>query len=290
MYFWIVAKEGSIARACDRLALAQPTISHQLRRLEKSFGAALFDRSGRNLTLTEFGQTVLQYADAIFTIGRDLQDAISGEPGERSRRLVVGMPDVLPKHIAYRLLRPALDMRPVVHLVCHEGRHHDLLSELALHRLDLVLSDSPVTPVVNVRAFNHLLGECGLSFFATAELASHLRKGFPGSLNHAPLLLPTERTAVRRELEQWFYQQDVQPRIVGEFEDTALMSVFAQDGLGVFAAPTVIERETCRQYGVRVVGRIDSVRERYYAISLERRLRHPAVVAIREFARVELFK
>ena len=288
-YFWLVAREGSIARAAEQLHLAHPTISKQLHQLESSFEDKLFDRVGRNLVLTEFGQTVFRYAEEIFSVGRELQDAVQGRPSDRALRFEVGIPDVLPKLVAHQLLSPAFRLNEDVHLVCREGKHEELLAELAVHRLDIVFSDAPVSPTVSVRAFNHLLGECGLSFFGTSELASKYRRKFPSSLEGAPLLMPSEQTAVRRDLDQWFDTQEIRPRIVGEFEDTALMKVFGQDGVGLFSAPTVIEEEVCRQYKVRVVGRTDAVRERYYAISVERRLKHPAVLAICEAAREEIF-
>ncbi len=288
-YFWLVAREGSIARAAEQLHLAHPTISKQLHQLEASFDDKLFHRVGRNLELTEFGQIVFRYAEEIFSTGRELQDAVKGRPSSRPLRFVVGIPDVLPKLVAHRLLKPALELPDEVHMVCHEGRHDELLAELAVHRLDIVLSDSPVNPSSRVRAFNHLLGECGLTFFAKADLAAKYRRKFPSSLEQAPLLIPTERTAVRRELEQWFYDQNLRPKIVGEFEDTALMKVFGQDGMGVFPAPTAIEKDVCRQYSVRVVGHVEAVRERYYAISVERRIKHPAVLAICNLAREMIF-
>ena len=240
--------------------------------------------------LTEFGQTVFRYAEEIFSVGRELQDAVQGRPSDRALRFEVGIPDVLPKLVAHQLLSPAFRLNEDVHLVCREGKHEELLAELAVHRLDIVFSDAPVSPTVSVRAFNHLLGECGLSFFGTSELASKYRRKFPSSLEGAPLLMPSEQTAVRRDLEQWFDTQEIRPRIVGEFEDTALMNVFGQDGVRLFPAPTVIEKEVCRQYKVRVAGRTDAVRERYYAISVERRLKHPAVLAICEAAREEIFR
>ena len=288
-YFWLVAREGSIARAAKQLQLAHPTISKQIHQLESSFQNNLFDRVGRNLVLTEFGQTVFRYADEIFSVGRELQDTVKGRPSDRPLRFIVGMLDVLPKLISHRLLKPAFELSEEVHVVCHEGRHDDLIAELAVHRLDIVLSDAPVSATVPVRAFNHLLGECGLTFFAKADLAAKVRRKFPASLDGAPLLVPTERTTVRRDLEQWFYNEDLRPRIIGEFEDSALLNVFGQDGMAIFPAPTVIEKEVCRQYSVRVVGRTDAVREHYYAISVERRLKHPAVVAICESARRKLF-
>ena len=288
-YFWLVAREGSISRAAEQLHLAHPTISKQIQQLEISLGSKLFDRVGRNLVLTEFGQTVFRYAEEIFSLGRELQDAIKGRPSVRRLQFIVGMPDVMPKLIAHELLKPAFELPDDVHVVCHEGRHDEMLAELAVHRLDIVLSDAPVSTTLRVRVFNHLLGECGLTFFATPDLAKKYRRKFPTSLTGAPLLVPTDRTAVRRDLEQWFDAENIHPEIVGEFEDSALMKVFGQDGRGLFAASTVIEKEVCRQYSVRVVGRIDAVRERYYAISVERRLKHPAVLAICDTAREKIF-
>ncbi|QDT98614.1 transcriptional activator NhaR [Gimesia aquarii] len=281
-YFWLVAREGSIARAAKLLHLAHPTISKQLQQLESSFSEKLFDRAGRNLVLTEFGHTVFRYAEEIFSVGRELQDAVRKKSGSRPARFEVGIVEVLAKLVAHRLLEPAFQLEEDVHIVCRQGKHDELLAELAVHRLDLMFSDAPVSPTASVKAFNHLLGESGLSFFATSQLASKFCGNFPNSLNAAPLLLPEDKTAVRRNLEQWFYTEGLRPRIVGEFEDTALMKVFGQDGVGIFPAPTMIEKEICHQHKVRVVGRTDAVCERYYAISVERRIKHPAVLAICE--------
>lgn len=281
-YFWLVAREGSIARAARLLHLAHPTISKQLHQLESSFNEKLFDRAGRNLVLTEFGHTVFRYAEEIFSVGRELQDAVRMKSGALPARFEVGIVEVLPKLVAHRLLEPAFQLEEEIHIVCRQGKHDELLAELAVHRLDLIFSDAPVSPTASVQAFNHLLGESGLSFFATSKLASTYRRDFPNSLDEAPLLLPADKTAVRRNLEQWFYTEGFRPRIVGEFEDTALMKVFGQDGVGLFPAPTMIEKDICHQHKVRVVGRTDAVRERYYAISVERRIKHPAVLAICE--------
>jgi len=288
-YFWLVAREGSIARAAEQLHLAHPTISKQLRQLESALGEKLFDRVGRNLVMTDFGQMVFRYADEIFSVGRELLDAVKRRPAGRPLRFNVGMPQVIPKLIGHRLLAPAFNLDETIHLVCREGRQEELLTELAVHRLDIVFTDSPVSPASSIRAFNHLLGKCGVTFFGTPELAAKYHRKFPSSLDGAPLLLPIERTAVRRELEQWFHSVDIRPSVVADFEDTALMKVFGQDGIGLFPAPTVIEDEVCQQYNVRVVGRIDAVRERYYAISVARRLKHPAVIAIRASARDDIF-
>jgi LysR family transcriptional activator of nhaA len=287
-YFWTVAREGSISKACAPLHLAQPTISSQLRSLERALGGKLFQRAGRGLTLTETGQIVFRYADEIFSLGNELLDVIRGRPTGKPLRLVVGIPDALPKLVAYRLLRPALGLPERVQLVCDEGTLQQLLGELAAHRLDLVLSDAPMGPEANVRAFNHFLGECGVSFFAAAKLARRLRRGFPKSLDGAPLLMPSERTASLRSLEQWFDDQGIRPEVAGRFDDSGLLKVFGQAGIGAFAAPSAIEKEICRQYGVQVVGRPEGLSERFYAISVERRLKHPAVVAISAAAREEL--
>lgn len=290
LYFWTVAREGSISQAAERLHLARPTISGQIRQLEKALGSKLFDQQGRNLVLTEFGEFVFRYAEDIFTTGNELQEAVRGHLPTRPARLLVGIPDVLPKLIAFRLLRPALQSEEPVHLVCNEGKLDDLLADLALHRLDLVLADAPVSPTSNVKAFNHALGACSVSVFARPELARRYRRRFPESLDGTPMLLPAEKTSVRRALDQWFESADIHPRIVAEFEDSALLKVFGQEGLGLFPAPTAIEREVRKQYRVSVVGRLDEVREQFYAISVERRLRHPAVVAISQSARDELFR
>jgi len=289
LYFWTVAREGSIAAAANRLHLARPTVSGQLRQLEKSLGDKLFEQVGKRLVLTDFGEFVFRYADEIFTTGSELQEAVRGKLPSRPARLVVGIPDVLPKLIAYRLLRPALELQERVHLICNEGKLDDLLTDLAMHRLDLVLADAPISPTVNVRAYNHPLGECTVTVFGTPDMARKYRRGFPQSLNGAPMLLPAEKTSVRRALDQWFDSADVHPQPIAEFEDSALLKVFGQEGLGLFPAPSAIEKEIRRQYRVTVVGRLDEVLERFYAISVERRLRHPAVIAISDAARDKLF-
>lgn len=290
LYFWTVAREGSIARACDKLLLAQPTISGQLRALERSLGDKLFTRSGRGLVLTETGRVVYRYADEIFTLGRELTDTLRGRPTGRPLRLVVGVADVLPKLISYRLLEPALHLPEPVQIICREGKPERLLAELSVHGLDIVLCDAPVSPTVKVRAFHHLLGECGVSVMGTATLARSLRRGFPRSLDGAPFLLPTDNTTLRRSLEQWFGAHGIRPAVRAEFEDSALLKVFGQAGIGLFVVPTVVEDEVSKQYGARLVGRLPEVRERFYAISVERKLKHPAVVAISDSARQQLFK
>jgi len=287
-YFWAVANQGTIAAACEKLHVAQPTISAQLRALENSLGEKLFKRVGRNLVLTDTGRTVYRYADDIFSLGGELLDTLKGRPTGTPLRFSVGVADVLPKLIAHRLLEPALKLPEPIQLVCRESTPAELLARLAIHELDLILSDSPIGLDVRVRAFNHLLGECGIMIFGSEELATHRRR-FPRSLDGAPFLMPASNTSLRRSLDFWFDSEDIRPSVVGEFDDSALLKVFGQAGAGMFAAPDVIEKEIRRQYGVRVVGRVESVRERFYAISVERKVKHPAVVAIAEAAREKLF-
>ncbi len=289
LYFWTVAREGSIVRACRKLNLAQPTVSGQLRLLEESLGEKLFRKAGRGLALTDVGQVAFRYADEIFGLGRELQDVLQGRPRGRPRRLLVGVSDVLPKLVAYRVLRPAIEMDEPVQLVCDEGTPERLLVELAEHRLDVVLSDSPVTSAVPVRAFNHLLGSCSVTLFAARRLAARYRRGFPSCLDGAPFLIPMEGSSLRRSLEQWFDSEKIRPRLVGEFKDGALLATFGQAGAGAFAAPSAIEKEVTDLYKVAAIGRIESITERFYAITVERKLKHPAVVTISEAARETLF-
>lgn len=289
LYFWTVAKEGSIARACEKLRLAQPTISGQLRLLEEQLGEKLFTKAGRGLALTEVGQVVYRYADEIFGLGRELQDVLKGRPRGRPLRLQVGVSDLVPKLIAYRVLQPALSMAEPVQLVCHEDTPERLLAELAEHRLDVVLSDAPITSMVRVKAFNHLLGSCGVTLFAARSIAARYRRDFPRHLDGAPFLLPLEGTTSRRALEQWFDGANVRPKVVGEFKDSALLETFGQAGAGLFSAPSAIEQEVCELYKAAVVGRLDTVTERFYAISVERKLKHPAVLRISEAARDQVF-
>ena len=288
-YFWVVAKEGGIARASERLHLTPQTISGQLSVLEENLGEALFSRVGRNLEMTETGRLVLSYADEIFSLGGELEEMVRNLPGGRPLVFKVGVADVVPKSIAYRLLTPALQLPEPVRIVCREGAIDTLLAELAVHQVDLVIADGPIPANINVRGFNHPLGDCGISFFAAPKLAHELGKEFPQNLNGAPLLLPGEMTVVRSRLMQWFNKLHLHPRIVGEFDDSALMKAFGQGGTGVFIAPTPIAKEVEKQYGVVAIGQTDEVREQFYAISVERRISHPAVSAITEAAREWLF-
>ena len=289
LYFWTAAREGSIAAACRRLHLTQPTVSGQIKALEHALKAQLFQRSGRSITLTETGRLVYRYADEIFALGRELEDAVAGRAGGGSLRFVVGVADTLPKLVVHRLLEPALQLaEEEVQITCFDGDPDRLLAQLALHELDVVISDFPANPRLGLRAFNHLLGDCGVSFFGTAELAARYRSGFPASLDGAPLLLPAGNSALRREAEQWFDAIGIRPRVRGEFSDSALLKTFGARGEGIFLSPSIVEEDVRRMYGVEVVGRDERLRERLYAISVEKRLAHPAVVAITRAARASL--
>jgi LysR family transcriptional activator of nhaA len=283
-YFWAAAREGGITRAARQLHVAQPSLSAQIRQLEDALGEKLFARSGRTVVLTEMGRIAFRYADEIFGLGREMVEAFAGQPSGRPGRVRVGVANVIPKLIAYRLLEPALRSPDPVRLECLEGAPDALLAELALHHLDVVLADTPVPPNVRIQAYNHLLGECGVSIFATRKLADGRRRGFPRSLDGAPVLLPTGNTSQRRLLQQWFDAEGIRPHVVAEFEDSGLLKAFGEAGRGLFPAPSAIERDVCRHYGVAVVGRLP-VRERFYALTVQRRIRHPAVIAISERAR-----
>ncbi|HEX6275486.1 MAG TPA: transcriptional activator NhaR [Polyangiaceae bacterium] len=289
LYFWLVAREGGLVAAGKMLRLSHPTLSAQIHALEDNLGEKLFTKAGRKLALTEMGRVVFRYADEIFTLGREMVDAVKDRSTGQPLRLDVGIVDVVPKVVVRRLLAPALSLPEPVRLVCYEGSYEKLLADLALHSLDVVIADSPVPTGSSVRAFNHLLGETGVSFFAVKPLAKSLKRSFPSSLDGAPMLLPLENSTLRRALNQWFQRNGVAPRVVAEFEDSALLKVFGGDGIGVFTAPTAVEREVCRQYDVSVLGRARDVKERFYAVSVERRLKHPAVVAISDAARQKLF-
>jgi LysR family transcriptional activator of nhaA len=285
LYFHTVAREGSVTKASEVLRLAQPTLSGQIRKLEEALGEKLFVRQGRNLALTEVGQMVDRYADEIFSLGREMMDALRGRPTSRPARLLVGIADVVPKLVSHRLLQTALELEDPVQLVLHEGKTSDLLAALALQEYDMVLTDAPLGPDVRVKAYNHPLGECGIGFFAQPRLARRRRPGFPESLDGAPMILPTGNNVLRRSLDDWFQRVGIRPDVVAEIEDTALMKVFGQHGTGIFAAPIVVADEIRTAHGVHLVGRTDEVRERFYAITVERRITNPAVVAIAEAAR-----
>lgn len=288
LYFWTVARMGGVARASDELHLTQATVSAQLKSLEQALGEKLFRKTGRHLTLTETGKLVFRYADEIFSLGQEMMGTLKGRPEGRLARLTVGVADVMPKLVAYQLIEPALQLREAYRIVCREGTNEELLPALALHDIDVVLTDAPIEPAINVKAFHHLLGECDMLLFANAKLAAEYRRGFPRSLDGAPFLLPTRNTTSRRSLDQWFDRENIQPKIIAEFEDSALLVVFGQHGVGIFVAPSVIKNEIERKYDVKVIGQVGNVRERFFAVSLDRKLRHPAVVAISDAARARL--
>jgi len=288
-YFWTVMHEGSVTAASKKLRLSPSTVSTQVGKLEEILGGKLFRRVGRDLEPTELGRLIFRYADDIFSIGREMMDTVRGRSRMGPLPLKAGIVNVLPKLIAFKLLEPALSLPAKVHLICHEDKEERLLAELAMHKLDLVLSDSPVRKGLSIKVYNHLLGECGITFLASRTLSGQFQKGFPESLDAAPMLLPLNMTTLREGLERWFDSLNLKPMIAGEFEDSALAKEFGQNGYGIFAVPSVIEKDVQLQYGVGIVGRTDAVRERFYAISYERIVKHPAVTAITETARRDLF-
>jgi LysR family transcriptional regulator, transcriptional activator of nhaA len=284
LYFHHVVREGGVAAAARRLRLAQPTVSAQLRQLEASLGAPLFRRDGRRLELTETGAMVHRYASEIFSLGEELLDRVREPSTGRGQRLVVGVADALPKLLVHRFLEPALRQSDPIRLICRQDRYTRLLDELAAQRLDLVLADAPIGPLHNIKAFNHLLGESSVSFFVREDQAARSRRNFPACLDRQPFLYPAEHTALRRALDHWFSTRSLRPRMLGEFDDSALLKTFGQVGLGVFAAPSVVAPQLRAQYGVASIGEPDGLRERFYAITIERRIRHPGVQAIAEAA------
>ena len=288
-YFWAVAREGSVAKAADSLHLTPQTISGQLKLLDESVGQPLFNRVGRRLVLSETGQLVFEYAEEIFTVGAELASVVRGQQRSGYTSLAVGIVSSMPKLIAERIIAPVLAGEDSVRVRCHESSLEQLLSELAVHRLDIVLSDQPVPDGLNIKAYNHRLGESSMSFFAQRSKARHYRAKFPASLMDAPMLLPSPHSALRRRMDDWFEAHSIFPRIVGEFDDSALLKAFGEAGFGVFAGPTAIAEEICRMYRMSVIGETDEVKERFYAISPERRLTHAAVVAITDKARANLF-
>jgi LysR family transcriptional activator of nhaA len=285
LYFWTVVRAGGLARAGEELRLAPSTISVQIRRLEDRLSEKLLRKSGRRLVLTEMGRLVYGYADEIFSMGREMLEAVHGRPTGRPLRLLVGVADVVPKLVAQRLIEPALRLPEPVQVVCREASPEQLLESLSRHELDLLITDAPVGAEVKVRAYNHLLGESGVTFVATPALAASCRRGFPSSLDGRPMLLPTENMAIRRSLDQWLEAQQIRPRVVGEFEDGALLREFGTAGHGVFVTPTMVEEPLLRAVRLRTVGRTEAVRARVYAVSAERRIKHPAVAAICDTAR-----
>jgi LysR family transcriptional regulator, transcriptional activator of nhaA len=283
-YFWMAAREGSIVKSSARLFVSQPTISAQIKSLEDALGEKLFLRKGRKLELTEAGQIALRYADEIFGLGREMQDTLKGRPSAQRPALRVGISDVVPKMVAHRILRPVFQSYKDLQLICREDHTEGLFADLAAHRLDVLLTDSPLPAGSGLKAFSHLLGESGVVFFAGPRLAD-LRKRFPAGLDGAPMLLPTSNTSLRHALDKWFDDHGLRPHIVGEFEDSALMNVFGQDGYGIFPGPAFIENDIKAHYGAAPIGRAEEVAERYYAISPERKVKNAVVAKLLETAR-----
>ena len=289
LYFYTVAKEGSVVRASQVLRLAQPTLSGQIHKLEHVLDEKLLERQGRNLVLTEMGRIAFRYAEEIFSLGNELMETMRGRSTGRAPRLHIGIADVIPKLVAHRLLAASRLIDEGVQLVLREGKTNDLLAALGAQAFDLVITDTPLPPQVKVRAFNHLLGESGVTIFGEPALAKRHRRRFPKSLDGAPLILPTENSALRRPLEQWFEHIGVRPRVVAEVEDSALLKVFGQHGAGLFPAPSIVASDVKRQYGVHALGTASGVVERFYAITVERRITHPGTAAIAAAARENLF-
>jgi LysR family transcriptional activator of nhaA len=277
-YFWTIAKEGSLARAAAKLHVSQPSISEQVHELEAALGEKLFRREGRTNRLTDAGRMVFGYADEIFSLGRELLHAGKQRPG--ARRFYVGVVDSFPKLVTNEILAPVFAMPQTVHVICREGKAEDLLAQLTAHRLDLVLADEPASSSANFKTFSHALGETGTTFCAEKRLATKLKRGFPSSLNASPALLPAENTALRRALEKWFREQHIAPRVVAEFEDLALMKVMAAEGRGFIAVPTVATKDAVAHYGFRTIGEAGECRSQFHAITVERRIAHPAVALI----------
>ncbi len=290
LYFWVVAKEGSIVRAAEELSLAHPTISGQIHRLEQVLGTKLFVKKGRNLVLTDAGRVAFRYADEIFSLGREFLDTVKGRGAGKPLRLTVGVSDVLAKSIVHRILEPIFRLDEPIRLICRENRSMDtFMADLAVHAVDVVLSDAPAGPGTSVRTFSHPLGGCGLSFLAAPALAKVCARKFPRSLDGVPFLLPGGDSTFRRALNEWFDSKNIRPKIVGEMDDAALTHTLGEAGLGIFAIPDVVEKEILIRYKVALVGRAKEVGQRFYAISIERKINHPAVVAICETARRHLF-
>jgi len=285
LYFWSVAQEGSIAKASETLHLTPQTISGQLKLLEESIGEPLLQRMGRGLVLTDTGRVVHQYADEIFSLGAELTQRIKSKQPGVPMALNVGIVNSIPKLIAYHILEPVLSLAENIRIVCWENDLDKLLGDLAVHRLDLVLSDRAIPAGLNVKAYGHELGSSSVSFFAHHSLYEQLSDDFPRCLDGAPILMPINTGALRRSLDNWFEQQDIIPNIVAEFDDSALLKAFGQAGVGLFPAPTVIASQVEQMYNARLVGEVGDIKERFFAISPERKLKHPAVLSVTQAAR-----
>ena len=288
-YFWVTAKAGGIVRAGEQLHTTPQTLSGQIKLLEAWLGRQLFRKSGRQLELTDEGRLALGYADQIFTLGAEMEAALrQASGGQKTLEFRVGVADSVAKSVVYHLLEPALAMAQPVRLICSEGKFPDLLAQLALHRLDLVLADEPMSGRVSIKAFNHPLGSTPMSFFCTPALKALLKDGFPHCLNDAPLLIQSASSSVRKQLDSWLTKHQIHPRIIGEFDDGALMKAFGREGRGIFMSASVLEAETRAQYGVEVIGQTEEMVEDFFAISVERRITHPCVAAITQAARGQL--
>jgi len=288
-YFWMVARKGGVRRAAEALHVSQPSVSAQLRLLEESLGQKLFRRSGRNLVLTDAGQLALNYADEIFSAGRELMNAIKQRPGKHPVRLNIGLTDAFPKLITFEILRAAFKSDEAVHIICREGEIGPLVSHLQAHRLDIILADEPASSTLKAKAFNHRLGRSGITFCAVATVAAKLRRGFPRSLDGAPALLPTTNMGMRTVLDAWFDKQGIRPRLVGEFEDTALMEVCSAGGRGFTVVHSVIDRAALKHYDLRVIAKVEDCGSEFYAITTERLVKHPAAIAITKHAYTNIF-
>lgn len=289
-YFWVAAKEGGLTRAAAKLHVSQPSICTQIQALEAMLGEKLLRRSGQGLVLTAAGQQVFSFAEEIFSLGEDLLNTMKQRPTLRPLRVNIGLANSLPKLMGAELIKPVFRLPQEVQVACHEWPVPELLAHLASHRLDIVLAEQPASAVSNLKAFNHLLGESGVSFCAQAGMAARLKRGFPRSLHGAPALLPTAEMPLRRSLEKWFHDEGIQPRLVAEFDDPALMKVMAAQGLGFFPVPSVVVQESVTRYGVRRIGSTETCRQQFYAITGERRFAHPAVIAITRQAQASLFQ
>jgi LysR family transcriptional regulator, transcriptional activator of nhaA len=287
-YFWTVARKGGVRKAAEALHVSQPSISAQIGLLEQSLGEKLFQRSGRNLVLTETGHLVLGYADEIFAAGRELMNAVKQRPGKRALRLNIGITDALSKLITFEILKAAFRYTDPIHVICREGEIGPLVHQLQAHRLDIVLADEPASSSLG-ETFNHRLGRSGITFCAMPPLAAKLRRKFPQSLHGAPALLPSENMGMRRALETWFDAQGIRPRVIGEFEDSALMEVCSSGGRGFTVVHTVADRAALKHYGLRVIAKVDECGSDFYGITAERRVKHPAAAAITEHAYSHLF-
>lgn len=288
-YFWIVAHAGSIAKASERLHITPQTISAQITTLEARLGVPLFERAGRGLTLTQTGKIALQYADEIFELGQELGDVLRGGPTLGPIEFVVSAASAVPKTIVYKIVEPALTLDSNINLICKEGPVESILADLAVHKVDIVISDQPIPNAFSIKAFNHKLGGCGVTFFAAPALAKTLKGTFPDNLNNAPMILPTVQYGIRKQFDLWAKEREIYPQVSGQFDDSALLMSFGERGMGIFFMPSIIAAEVCKSFRVKIVGQTNDITNSFYAISAERKVRHPAVVAICEAARESLF-